>query len=240
MKYCYNASLFRILSQVLNVTKRDIAKAADANPPSINYWGREEDLPLAKLVAICNHFHIPISHFICPQDELSISIALSAFTIPASDYKPSILSIDTLSDRINEVSPMSIRQLARLLNINPQTAINYWSKGGSTEKITVQFFVNIINHSHIYPGELITSDNKPFTLLPDYHTIDSLANPLTLSNNTSVFALKRENKDLSRKVTSLEKENEVLNRKVKNFETRISELEEFMQSRISLASEPEG
>lgn len=230
MMYQFNASLFRILPQVLNVTKRDIAKAADVYPSSINYWGKAEDVPLAKLIAICNHFRIPISYFICPQEETSISISLANFIIDTKDFTPITSTIDTLFDRLTSITPLSIRQVANILGINPQTVINYWKENG-TDKMTVRFFVKIINHSHINPNEFVSCHNRPISVLPDYYTLDSInLQSFIVSNLTSLPS-----HNIS--TLQLQKENEALNYKVKNLEQRLQELEDLMRYRPMYAAE---
>lgn len=225
MIYKFNASLFRILSQVLNVTKRDIAKAAEVYPSAVNYW--TEDLPLSKLIKICDHFRIPISYFICPENEMTISINISDFICPAKDYRPTLSSLSTLYDKLIDIAPLSIRQVAKLLDVNPQTVINYW-KNGTIDKISTKMFLNIINSSYIYPGSLISCPNRPITLIPTFQPLSSY-NP---------YAILKSLPTTTKSYTTLKKENETLNLKVKNLEERIRELEDHIYYSIPKASEP--
>ena len=62
--YKYNDKAFRRKTEKRELSQREISRVAGSSLPTVGKWVNGEDISVNKLLAICNHFRVPLGDFI--------------------------------------------------------------------------------------------------------------------------------------------------------------------------------
>lgn len=205
-KYTFNVQLFRNINLSLQRKYKEIAASCGFPETSFKYWRHDGDIRVSKLVTICNTFKIPVSDFVCTEQEQQQR------TEPLKDFTPIEWRIDNLGDDL--VGCNSINETIDRLDI---PLVNFYRRfrNNGDSILTIREYLEICNKHNIYPGDYLVDFNKNIIVLQGF-------SPKHESVSEQIKKLRKRNKELENK-------NKVLQGRLKNKEAELESVSEQMQ-----------
>ena len=163
-KFRFNWQLLNKLTEILHITQKEFADKTGFKYAQVYYWVSIHDIPLGKLITICNTFQIPISHFIVSYNEKSIIGNASNYVVK-KNFK--IISFDfaLANTDLTIAKRMTVREICKLAKCSARTYCHVFSKNDIANTM-LSTVMRIVGVTGLFLGDYIIDENRPL-LLPD-------------------------------------------------------------------------
>lgn len=163
-KYKFNYQLLQKLTDIVPMSQREFEMRTGFKYAQIYYWLRIHDIPLDKLITICDTFHIPISHFIVLASE-DITISDKANDYIKKNYKPIRYDFTLANTDLTIGERMTVREICKLMQCSTKTYCKIYSTN-NIHNTMLTLILRMISRADLYLGDYIIDENRPIPL-PD-------------------------------------------------------------------------
>lgn len=166
-EYVFNSELFSTLAVRLGIKRKMILQTLSIPPSTWDKWKEIKDVPVFRLVEICNLLRIPISWFITyegyQKQESFMPMCEENWT--PIEYKPILLA-----DWLLYGKGLSVDEACSEIGCYPSFFYKHFRPHGQGA-LSISRFLTICNRLKVWPGTWLINHNDRIVLIPGYTRI---------------------------------------------------------------------
>lgn len=159
--YKLNYPLLRDFMQIMGLTHKKFQETTGFRYSLMYYWVAVHDIPINRLVSLCNSFRVPISHFIIPETETVELHDKDYYVVPAKEYKPVDYNFSLVSIDLTVRRRMTVREICAYVNCSSRTYTKIFTKN-MVGNVMLNNILKLTNQTDLFIGDYIFDRNRPF------------------------------------------------------------------------------
>lgn len=162
--YKFNSTLFRRLYLILRIRRRDLIETIGTTPTTFDYWYKTADLPIDKLIEICNKYHIPVSHFVVVGDDAINSVCQQTKEHYVIDepWEDITLNLGKMGDLL--LSKGKVHEVCDIIGCSTAMFYKYFRCKSGQTPLRICQFIKYVNKAQLYAGDFLVDNNRPIVV----------------------------------------------------------------------------
>lgn len=162
-KFILNYQLLRNFTTILGLAVEELKDKVGIKQSSWYYYYDIKDIPLSKLIDICNAYHVPISYFIIPSDS-TVVINTKDEYIHKKGWKDITYDFTLANTDLTIKERKTVRDICTLMGCSSKTYCKIFPKNNISRVMTNQV-LRLMNNTDLYIGDYIKDRNRPIEML---------------------------------------------------------------------------
>ena len=234
-QYYFNEKLFRQLTEVLDTSVKNLSKSAGVAQQCWRRWRTNGDIPIRSLIRVCDEYQMPISHFVCIDEDPSLMMGRRHYSLTEGGYEHPQFKHLEWGDEVTTVCSRPVITLCSLCHFSANTFYeNFRRKDGYSDYLMMGQWIEYCNKTQVYPLDFFTGKHRDVPVLEGYSRISD-------SDEQKELLYFKRNKEIAAKNMRLQNLLNKQNERLKEMERELLELRaQVAQLRSSMINPGEG
>lgn len=157
--YIFNAPLLREVRKLFDIRQPEVLEAVGVPRSSWYHWLQSGDLPLLKLITLCNHLHVPVSHFVIPEESPSLILSVSDY-VHSGRWSSIYFDSQAMGDALTLGCHRTVVEASSSIGMSHATFYRYFRPYSQPHTLFVCEFLRVCNEQRLYPGLFLIDLNR--------------------------------------------------------------------------------
>ena len=234
-QYYFNEKLFRQLTEALDTSVKNLSKSADVSQQCWRRWRTNGDIPIRALIRVCDEYQMPISHFVCIEEDPTLMMGRRHYSLTEGGYEPPQFKHLEWGDEVTTMCSRPVITLCSLCHCSATTFYdNFRRENGYSDYLMMGQWIEYCNKTQVYPLDFFTGKHRDVPVLEGYSRISD-----TSEQKDRLYS--KRNKEIAAKNMRLQNLLYKQNERIQEMEREILELRaQLAKLRSSMTNSGEG